>query len=181
MAARCRTKDLQRLQDRAPPARRIAGKLAPTSVSGQLLLQSHHCPPCWSDAVSAWALSPLHMTQDMHQGRRRYFHRNNWPETNCGSWLASDAPRGRRSILRALHQYRHAPGRPHATPRQAPGCSGINYVRYVTFWRPSTPRISATTCAVAASIAPSLRHNTQPLSATARSNAWVQATCSSSL
>jgi hypothetical protein len=27
-------------------------------------------PPCWYDAVSAWALPPLRMTQGMHQGRR---------------------------------------------------------------------------------------------------------------
>ncbi len=39
----------------------------------------------------------------------------------CGSWLASDAPRGRRSISRAMQKHRQAPGSPHPTLRQTPG------------------------------------------------------------
>jgi hypothetical protein len=38
----------------------------------------------------------------------------------CGSWLASDAPRGRRSISRALQKHRQAPGGPHSISRHAP-------------------------------------------------------------
>ncbi|MEN8639213.1 hypothetical protein [Pseudomonas sichuanensis] len=37
-ATKCLPLFLQRLSDRAPPARRIAGKPAPTFVSGQLFL-----------------------------------------------------------------------------------------------------------------------------------------------
>ncbi|WP_369397726.1 hypothetical protein, partial [Pseudomonas plecoglossicida] len=37
-ASRCLPQTFRRLGDRAPPARRIAGKPAPTSVSGQSLL-----------------------------------------------------------------------------------------------------------------------------------------------
>ncbi len=36
------------------------------------------------------------------------WHRNNWPETNVGAGLSREAPRGRRSIARALHLYSHA-------------------------------------------------------------------------
>ncbi len=38
----------------------------------------------------------------------------------CGSWLAGDAPRGRRSISQAMNNPRHAPVCPPSIPRHAP-------------------------------------------------------------
>jgi len=59
--------------------------------------------------------------------------------------------------------------------RPSTGSANFAYRHRRTLW------ISEITRIVASSIDPSLRHENQPWSAIACSNAWVQATCSSSL
>ncbi len=84
---------LQRIGDRAPPARRIAGKPAPTSVSGQSLL----CPG--AHTLGTGEKQQRNLRYRMGQTRRTAMAAlEKLARNRCGSWLAGDAPRGRRSI-----------------------------------------------------------------------------------
>ncbi len=63
--------------DRAPPARRFAGKPAPTLVSGQLGL--------WD--LRANALAHASISRRTNKAVARAWHRTDWPETNVGAGL----------------------------------------------------------------------------------------------
>ncbi len=63
--------------DRAPPARRFAGKPAPTLVSGQSLLRP----------ARATALFVRRDIEVCAKAFARKCHRHNWPETNVGAGL----------------------------------------------------------------------------------------------
>ncbi len=97
-AARGSSQHFLRLRDRAPPARRFAGKPAPTFVSGQSIL-------CLARATA------LLVRRDIDIGTKafaRKSHRHNWPETNVGAGLpakrrAGGARSRRRRMCRGGH------------------------------------------------------------------------------
>ncbi|PJX12346.1 hypothetical protein CQW32_01695 [Pseudomonas putida] len=63
--------------DRAPPARRFAGKPAPTFVSGQYRL-------CQTRATALFVRRDI---ETCAKAFARKCHRHNWPETNVGAGL----------------------------------------------------------------------------------------------
>ncbi|PWY45331.1 hypothetical protein CIK02_11605 [Pseudomonas putida] len=63
--------------DRAPPARRFAGKPAPTFVSGQYRL-------CQTRATALFVRLDI---EACAKAFARKCHRHNWPETNVGAGL----------------------------------------------------------------------------------------------
>jgi len=132
----CSSRCLYRLEDRAPPARRIASNA-----------RSYVCfGPVTPVPVGATALFVRRDIETCAKAVARVCPRNNWPETNVGASVARDAPRGRRSISQALnlpcqalahsaknqlrrhrehhhrhHQVEHPPGRWPRQPRCQPG------------------------------------------------------------
>ena len=105
----CSPRHYLRLQDRAPPARRIA-------TQGR----SHICfgpvspvPMARAPWVHGWRsiksdCTPFNTAWN-NQGGQRWPYRMDWPETNVGAALRRDAPRGRRSVLQAQKKSRQAP------------------------------------------------------------------------
>ncbi|GAB1615362.1 hypothetical protein PSN_1096 [Pseudomonas sp. NGC7] len=92
-ACRCRALVKWCSRDRAPPARRIASNA-----------RSYVCfGPIFPVALARGPLAPDTISSRTNKAVARLSHRLYWPETNVGASVARDAPRGRRSILRASH------------------------------------------------------------------------------